>query len=295
MELIERREAPGDPIANARALETGNILYFPQSPIKISEEDRATLLATGQSGGHLHKNISYKPLEDRVSGVETPAREEAERVRNALRNYSRNAIHFLEEALSPYKEHWRVDYASYRSIEEEGRDLPWKKRNDLLHTDAFPTRPTRGDMILRIFTNINPSKERVWMTADPFANLAERYAAEAGLQQIAASASPLKSAAVRFGRSLGLPLVDRSPYDAFMLAFHDFLKASRVFQEETRKYRFSFPPGSTWIAFTDVTPHAVLSGRCALEQTMIIARGSLVQPDCAPIAILEKMTGARLA
>ncbi|MCU1262934.1 MAG: 3-deoxy-D-manno-oct-2-ulosonic acid (Kdo) hydroxylase, partial [Bryobacterales bacterium] len=190
---------------------------------------------------------------------------------------------------------WKTDYASFRSIEEEGRDLPWKKRNDLLHTDAFPTRPTDGGLILRIFTNINPAKDRVWITSDPFALLAPEYADAAGLRPIAAK--PLNSVGrslKRIAQHAGLPVVDRSPYDEFMLGFHDFLKANTDYQQTCPKYRFAFPPNSTWMVFTDMVPHSVLSGRYALEQTMIISQRSLVQPERAPVAILEKLSGKRL-
>ena len=79
-----------------------------------------------------------------------------------------------------------------------------------------------------------------------------------------------------------------------MLGFHDFLKGNAHYQQTTPKYRFSFPPDSTWMVFTDVVPHSVLSGRYALEQTIIVARESLLQPGCAPAAILEKIAGRPL-
>jgi hypothetical protein len=41
--------------------------------------------------------------------------------------------------------------------------------------------------------------------------------------------------------------------------------------------------------------HAVLSGQFALEQTVILSRGSLVAPESAPIAILERLAGRPLA
>ena len=74
------------------------------------------------------------------------ASEEADRVRDPshVRNYSQSVTAFLTGFLSPYNGQWQLDYASFRPQEEEGRDLPTKKRNDLLHVDAFPTRPTGG-------------------------------------------------------------------------------------------------------------------------------------------------------
>ena len=81
-----------------------------------------------------------------------------------------------------------MDYASFRSIEERGRELPLTKRNDLLHVDAFPTRPVFGDLILRCFTNVNPEQSREWITSDPFALLAPRVAESAGLPGYAKAA-----------------------------------------------------------------------------------------------------------
>ena len=72
--------------------------------------------------------------------------------------------------------HWSLDYASYRPEEEQSRDLSLHKRNDLLHVDAFPSRPTRGGRILRCFTNINPTRTRNWLTTDRFPALAEKFA-----------------------------------------------------------------------------------------------------------------------
>jgi hypothetical protein len=97
-------------------------------------------------------------------------------------------------------------------------------------------------------------------------------------------------------RAVGLPIVARSAYDEFMLRFHHFLKANQDYQErEATKVTHRFPPGSTWIVFTDMVSHAVLSGQYALEQTLIVARASLALPDRAPIAILERLAGARLS
>ena len=114
--------------------------------------------------------------------------------------------------------------------------MPLTKRNDLLHVDAFPTRPVFGSLILRCFTNVNPEQSREWMTSDPFAILAPGVAAKAGLAQFAGSAD---SAMHKVRRTLtrklaqtGMPVVDRSPYDAFMLHFHDWLKGNREYQEK---------------------------------------------------------------
>jgi hypothetical protein len=286
MEAI--RLAPGiDPYD---VLETGNVLILPGPPLEFSADDRELMQGVRQSGGH-HKNISYKPKQDKLSGLDHTAAPTRERLHAILRRYSDSAVAGAARLLPRYSRRWSLDYASLRTIEEAGRKLPFKKRNDLLHTDAFPTRPTHGGLILRIFWNMHPVKPRVWWTADPFENLAGRYAAAAGLARIASHRRLARTVL----RRLGLPLPARSAYDEFMLAFHDYLKGNAEFQSNGPKYRLEFPPGAAWMAFTDVVPHAVESGQFAMEQTLIVPRDALAAPERAPIAILEKMAGRRLA
>ena len=297
MNLVEFGD--GDP---HEALECGNILYFPDEAGGLNEQQRHFLRSIRQANGALHKNIAYRPLEGRLSGHEQPGTASAESLQAALRSYSDWAIRFTGTILPRYQKHWRLDYASFRPQEEEGRDLPWKKRNDLLHVDAFPSRPTNGDMILRVFTNLNNEQKRVWLTSDPFAKLAPKYATAAGLGNIAGQSNSgmgqMRRGSLRTLRralrSLGLPLADRSAYDRFMLGFHDYLKGNAEYQRDCPKYRFEFPPNTTWMVFTDVVPHAVLSGRFAIEQTFIIARSSLANPRHAPASILESLSGKPL-
>jgi hypothetical protein len=277
-------------------LERGDILFFPEGGFEIPADVRTALMGATQDARSFHKNIAYKTNIDAVSGLVDRA--EAERIRAAMRIYSRLALSFMERILPDYARKWKVDYASFRSIEERGRDLPLTKRNDLLHVDAFPTRPVFGDLILRCFTNVNPTEPREWVTSDPFLKLAAREAMKAGLAGYAeAAGSPLpglRRIVVRTLRKTGIPLVDRSPYDAFMLHFHDWLKQNGDYQLNCAKYRFNLPPGSTWLVFTDVVPHAVLSGRLALEQTVIVSRTSLFDRALAPSSILEQIAGKNL-
>jgi 3-deoxy-D-manno-oct-2-ulosonic acid (Kdo) hydroxylase len=271
-------------------LERGNILYFPCTPFALSENERELLRSTGLSSSSLHKNIAYRPAEDKVTGFDPAVVSDPEKLRGVMRSYSERALAFLWKLLPRYMEKARIDFASFRPQEEEGRDLPTKKRNDLLHVDAFPTRPTRGDMILRFFTNIHQTKPRVWMTSDPMGALAPRYARDAGIEK------HLKgSMTSRILGAFGGVEAKRSSYDRFMLGFHDYLKFNGEYQQSCAKYRFEFPPDSTWMVFTDVVPHAVLSGQYALEQTVIVARESLAERKNAPIEILQGLCGRPLA
>src|SRR5579883_1897833 len=273
-------------------LETGNVLYFPTTPFSFPAESQDFLRSLDFAGKAIHKNIAYRPASDRVTGFEgTP--EQQQHLLAVMRDYSRTVIAFTASLLPEYAAAWKLDYASFRPLEESSRDLPLNKRNDLIHTDAFPSRPTNGDLILRVFTNIHPTKPRSWITTDAFPTVAAKYAKDAGLDRIASGPSFLNRSA-KLLRAAGLPVVPRTPYDRFMLHFHEYLKRNSDFQQSCPKYRFDFPAGSTWLAFTDVLPHSVQSGQHALEQTFIIARHSLANPDSAPVAVLERLCAKQI-
>lgn len=271
-------------------LEAGNILYFPQTPFAISAADREVLLGQKQTSAAFHKNVAYRPAEDRVTGLDKSESAEAERLRAILQSYSQNAVKFLGELLLPYAGKWKLDFASYRPIEERGRPARLHARNDLPHVDAFPTRPTNGDRILRLFTNINPTENRVWITAPPFSAIAPHFAKIVGLPP-RQSGNPLSVALRGLGRALNLPGSRRSPYDHFMHECHNAMKEDTAFQQSSPKQQWEFPPNATWIVLTDCVSHAVLSGQYALEQTFIISRGAMVQPQLSPVAILERLAG----
>jgi hypothetical protein len=278
-----------------RGLESGDILYFPVSPPLLPDEDRAFLVTQKQVDASYHKNISYRPLEDRLKGVDQADSAERARVHEIMRGYSQRAVAFTKTFLKRYAANWKIDFASFRPIEESGRKVALHSRNDLLHFDSFPTRPSHGDRLLRIFTNIHPERERVWLTTDHFEALAGQFAERIGLYRKQGALGRWKHLTAQAAAGLGLPVVARPAYDRFMLKIHHAMKEDAGFQKTCRKDRWEFPAGSTWIVFTDSASHACLSGQYALEQTFIIRRASLAAPDKAPITILEKLAGYPLA
>jgi hypothetical protein len=55
-----------------------------------------------------------------------------------------------------------------------------------------------------------------------------------------------------------------------------------------------FPPGATWIVFTDSVVHAAVRGSYALEQTFYLPVSAMAAPETSPARILEHLTGRRL-
>ena len=274
-------------------LEKGQILFFHEPPFPLPKDDIDFLVSLKPADSRLHKNISYRPEQDVLRGFADPANES--RVHDIMQRYAAAVKNFVSVFLAPYAGKFQMDYASFRPIEEAGRDLPLHKRNDLLHVDAFPSRPTRGGRILRVFTNVNPSTDRVWVVGERFPELAARFAGSAGLNNFANASGMFRGLKQSLG-AFGLPVADHAPYDKFMLHFHDWLKENSAFQNaKDAKEKLEFPPASTWLVFTDCVPHAALSGQFAMEQTFIIPVEALVAPEVSPIRVLEKMAGRAMS
>jgi 3-deoxy-D-manno-oct-2-ulosonic acid (Kdo) hydroxylase len=285
-------DAPAHSRHYCSELERGNILFFPAPPFDLPTDDVNFLLGLKPADSRLHKNISYRPESDMLRGFAEEGKEP--RVHEIMRRYAAEVKNFVERFLEPYSGRLQMDYASFRPLEEEGRVLSLHKRNDLLHVDAFPSRPTRGARILRVFTNVNPSKDRTWVIGERFPQLAQRFANAAGLTKYANQSKAWSGLKRGLGRA-GLPFRDRAPYDEFMLHFHDWLKENAEFQQASEgKEPIAFPPMATWLVYTDGVPHAALSGQFAMEQTFIVPVEALIAPEASPIRVLEAIAGREM-
>ena len=295
--IVIQNVAEKDSRQYCQELEKGNILFFPSIPFSFPQEEIDFLLKQKQGKAKGRKNIAYKPQMDRVTNYETKDPEAREKLRAALRNYSGRVSTFLEKLLEPYSQGWQLDFASFRPFQEKGRKLRLRARNDLLHVDAFPTRPLHGNRILRFFTNINPKESRHWMTSLPFDALLQTY----GGVEVPFSRAVGYSLFNRIQRkmkqtlrSAGVKIALRSPYDKFMLRFHNFLKENAAFQADCPKDHWEFPPNCCWAVFTDQVSHAAMAGQYALEQTFLIPIASLLYPEKSPLHVLQRRSGRNL-
>jgi hypothetical protein len=273
-------------------LERGKILLFRGMPFELPDSGIKFLLGHGQSASTLHKNISYRPANDMVKGSDLKGADR-DHLQAVMKAFSREVTAFITQFLPPYGGKMKLDYASFRPEQEAGRKLSLHKRNDLLHVDAFPTRPTQGARILRVFLNIHPSMSRIWKVGPPFHEFFPRLAQKEKINLPARQ--PVIAEVSAFARHLGLPMPARSRYDEFMLYLHNWLKENTEFQKDPASQQIEFPSGSCWMVYTDGIPHAVLSGQFALEQTFIVPTNALVSPEVAPVRVLEETTGLRMA
>lgn len=267
-------------------LERGEVLFFPTCPFALPAVAEMAVLQDVQLG-RLAKNVSFDCSTGRVAGFQRKHETRPAQLRGIFAPFSQAVQQWVATTLPRYEGGCRPDQASFRPLEEATRCLRPKARNDLLHVDAFPSRPARDHRILRVFANVNPKEPRIWVTSEPFVKLLARYGEEAGL--------PGRHRAGLL-EQLGQQLVclfhsgkrRRTPCDAFMLRFHDYLKANEEFQESARKKLWTFPPGSAWMAMTDACSHAVLRGRLALEHSFFVAPSVQVLPEESPAALVRQ-------
>jgi hypothetical protein len=267
--------------ALAQRLERGEIIVYATCPFSLPTGDDRLFLFDQELGGRSHKNISYQPNTGRIAGFRRRSADQIARLRRLMAGFSETATTWLAKTLPEYAGGWQIDQASFRPEEEATRQLRLSARNDLLHVDAFPSRPTHGRRLLRLFVNINLDEPRIWVTSETFPALLDRYGHEFGLSGRQAG---------WLGR-LGHRLIGRAPrstYDTFMLGFHNFLKRNHHFQERGPKKYWTFPPGSAWLVMTDMVSHGALRGRYALEHSYFIDSSVLAFPEQSPAALLNR-------
>jgi hypothetical protein len=140
---------------------------------------------------------------------------------------------------------------------------------------------------LRVFSNVNPyGKSRHWRLGDRFERTAQHF--------VAYLPAPLPGAAWVM-KAIGATKGYRTRYDHMMLALHDAMKMDSDFQRTTVQNEFHFPPGSTWLVFTDMVAHASMSGQHLFEQTFYVPVRAMADASKAPLRVLERLTGRVLA
>ena len=263
------------------ALEAGKLVVMPHLAFRFTGNEAALLSANVLP--NRRKNISLDPSTGRVGA----AGDHAELAGRVMSRFATATTTLLTSLLVPYTGYLRMGRTSLRPAEIEGRTYSRRHDDRLLHVDAFPTRPTRGDRILRIFTNLPCSGcSRQWRVGGSFETVAARFKATFP------KPAPFRA---RIYSALGLTKDLQSGYDQIMLALHDRMKLDADYQRDEHGTNCSFAPGTTWLCFSDQVPHAALAGRWAMEQTFYLPVQAMVTPETSPLRVLERLTGGKLA
>lgn len=264
-------------------LENGSVLYFPDLPFMMAEDEKAFL--TPEFADPSSKNISYYAARNKLWGVRRLTDEERNRMKSMLHRFSQHSLTLIKNLLPDYHQSLIQGRTSFRPVQVSDRKTSYRKDDKRLHVDAFPSSPNQGKRIIRVFCNINPSEDRVWRLGEPFANVAKRFAPSIP------KPFPGSAALLEF---LNITKSRRSLYDHYMLNIHDRMKEDEQYQQTVQQQEVRFPPASTWIVQTDHVSHAAMRGQHLLEQTFYLPVDAMRDPELSPLRILEKVTGKTL-
>lgn len=261
----------------ARALEDGGVIRLPHVSFELSEGERR-FLSPAWSDGHA-KNISLDG--DQLKGA-AGADNDRRDLAAMIGRFATDAADLVTTLFPRYAPYVKRARSSYRPSPAVGREVSWRKDDSRLHIDAFPSRPNGGERILRVFTNVNPTEDRVWRVGEPFEAMAKALLPRID-DPIPGSAVVMAALHITKGR--------RSLYDHLMLNLHDRAKADVKYQRECPQEIVHFAPGTTWICFSDQVMHAAVSGQYMFEQTIHLPVSAQYDPSRSPMAILTRLTG----
>jgi len=265
------------------ALEQGQVLFLPELAFALEKHELDFLSPQTVRNS---KNVNYDPASGKAGGTGV-AGIKLQELCTLMHRFAQSTRTLLDGLLPAYRGGIRQARTSLRPVEVVGRKTSWRKDDTRLHVDSFPSMPTHGERILRVFSNINPDgRPRVWRVGESFENIAKRFWPT--LRTPGWMGSWLMYL-LRVTRSR------RSAYDSYMLQLHDRMKEDDVYQQHGAQVGQAFPPGSTWIVYTDQVPHAAMSGIHQLEQTFYVPVDCLVHKQTAPLRVLEGLAQRKLA
>ncbi len=259
------------------ALESGKVVFFPHLAFTLTESEKRFLnpdIVNPKS-----KNISYDIGNDRFAGSLLTG-EDALELKEMVKRFAIASRKFLVQLIPHYEKTLVQAKTSFRPVEIFGRKSSYKKDDTRLHVDSFPSSPTQGKRILRLFSNVHPgTKPRVWHIGEPFEDVVKKMAPRAR-RPLCGEAALLQF--LRITKSY------RTPYDHYMLQMHDAMKYDMDYQKNVPQEEMLFPPGSSWMVYTDQASHAAMSGQHVLEQTFHLPVSGLKNPHKSPLKVLEK-------
>ena len=274
---------PAAQAAATDAVESGRVLYMPRLAFELTRDEQRFLSPQWSDGSS--KNIYLRGRERMLRGAKGSA-EDLALLQAMIERFAARCRTLIAALLPDYAPHLTLANTSFRPCEIEGRPSSWRQDDTRLHTDAFPSNPTAGTRVLRVFSNVNPGKPRAWRVGEPFPDMAAKFLPRSR------RAWPGEA---RLLHALHLTKRLRTGYDHLMLELHDKVKADLGYQREAPQQHIDFPPGSSWIVFSDQVLHAAMSGQHMLEQTLMLPVEKMRRPERSPLKVLERMTGRALA
>ncbi len=204
-------------------IERGGVVACPSLAFDVTADERALFGAS--LADDRRKSIYRRAGREGLTGT-TAEGATRDVVASMIERFA-DASHALIDGLFPsYRAAAHATGTSFRpraiGDTTSGRALSWRKDDTRLHVDAFPSNPTHGERILRVFTNVHPdAMPRRWRVGERFETMARRFLP---------ATRALPPGAAWLMHRLGITKRPRTPYDHLMLQLHDLAKADLDYQ-----------------------------------------------------------------
>lgn len=277
-------------------LEDGGVIYLPRSGFELSERERelvsdtAKILSREPDVEDGRPTIIFDPARGRIKKYHY-AQVRGKMMRAQVKDTARPDIQAMMSRYGEWAESVILQlFPSYQDKLDRKRVTyrPFARSNtQSLHIDSSYGYPTQGRAMLRIFSNIHPvSRPRVWQLGEPFEPFVRRFLPSVRLSK----PSWLSSILVRLG------IVDgtKTKYDQYIAALRALGMRDKEYQRTAPHKVVEFPPGSSWIAITDLVLHGAMSGQHSLDQTFYLPVEAMNDPSHSSLRILERLTGESL-
>lgn len=264
------------------SLEGGAVIVLPQLAFNLLPEEQRFLSENWSDKNS--KNISLRPNGGLRGAIGTD--DDLASMRAMIQRYANQSEQLISKLFPSYTPNLTVANTSFRPFEVEARVSSYRKDDTRLHADAFPSNPTQGTRLLRVFNNVNPSGQaRVWRVGEPFGQMAAKFLPKTK------ALMPMQAWLMK---QLHITKKTRTEYDHRMLQLHDLVKGDIDYQKNAPQQWVNFMPGTTWIVYSDQVLHAAMSGQYMMEQTFSLPVSALKRPETAPLNVLEIMLGRAL-
>ncbi len=264
------------------AVEAGKVLYFPRLGFDLQPAEQALLREDMLKPGTRNVSLGADGVLKGAAGSQA----DQQALAAMVGRFRRQALQLIGGLLPEYQGQLRIAPTSFRPKQVETRAQSVRADDQRMHVDAFPSRPSYGERLLRVFTNLNPhGVPRVWRVGDDFETVARQFLPQA---------KPYRLWQAKLLNAVHATKSVRSEYDHLMLQLHDRMKFDDDYQKNGTQLTMPFPPGSVWVCFSDQATHAVMSGQFMMEQTLYLPPGREVNPQSSPLAILTRLMGRPL-
>ena len=269
-------------------LEKGNVLKLPKLPQLLTEKEWLFFV---EAQKEKRKNFVYSLQGNKTFSFVKNKKNMAK----ILQKYEKNVSFFLSKLLQSYATFLQKESVFYYHKEEKKESFDQQRLKDLLDVSGNSRQISNGDRFLRFCTNIHPNKEKQWNSSFLFHEMIKKFGTKDIFVLMTKKRKKLSNKIERkmkkFLSMIGFSISVPSSYDYLMKDFYDFFKGNKKFSKTSTKQEWHFSPFSSWIFFSDATYLSSMEGEDVIGVNYIVSRKKMLNPETAPVSILERLLG----